>query len=219
MGPSLESIIAQAVQTPPLRRRRAHGTLRSVYHVDAFVVKEFDIPVGEHFYRRPWGTEAAALRRMGDDYPGAVLGVVESFAKDAHKVFLVKRFIEGEPLRMIDEAGAPDVARTLLDIHARGIIMDDAHADNFLRAPSGRVYCIDFGRAMVFGVSPAPAIAVGRELAKLYREGFACDRNAIQPFLDSYFEGAQASWARRVAIAFGGRTTLFLRRLRKGRVK
>ena len=219
METNLDAIIAETAGAEPLRRRRVRETLRSVYHVGDFIVKEFDIPAAKHFYRRPWGTEAAALRRMGDDYPGALMGVAERFQGDTHNVFLVKRFIEGDVLDAIDAAGAHDVARTLAGIHSKGIIMDDAHADNFLRAKSGEMYCIDFGRAVVFDLAPAPAFAVGKELAKLYREGLGYDKDLFRVFLREYCDETRVSVPRRLAIALGVRSAVFFRNLRKGRGK
>ncbi len=216
---NLEAIIAKAADMTPLRRRRAKETLRSVFRVDGFIVKEFDIPAKCRRYRRPWLTEARALKRMGDDYPGAALGVAERIDGDVRRVFFVKRFMDGVPLESVSMTDVPAIARLLAGVHANGVITDDAHADNFLRTPSGELAFIDFGRAMVFGVRPAPAFAVGKELAKLYREGFGYDKEVFAAFLREYYGETHASRLRRMAIALGMRTTIFLRTLRKGKGK
>ena len=219
MEATLEAIIGKTAGTTPLRRRRAKETLRSVFRVDGFIVKEFDIPAKCRHYRRPWRTEAAALGRMGADYPGAALGVVERVEDGVRKVFFVKRFIKGEPLEYIAMADVGGVARLLAEIHARGVVTDDAHADNFLRRPSGEFAFIDLGRAMVFRARPAPAFAVGKEFAKLYREGFGYDRGLFDAFLGEYRSVTHASSFRRFLIAVGMRTTIFFRNLHKGRGK
>jgi hypothetical protein len=133
------------------------------------------------------------------------------------KVFFVKRFLDGEPLESIGNEDLPAVARLLAEVHAKGIVTDDAHADNFLKTPSGQFAFIDYGRAMVFGVRPAPAFAVGKELAKLYREGFGYKKDLFHAFLREYYGETHASFPRRLGIAFGVRTAIFFRNLRKGR--
>ena len=215
----LIAIISRTIGATPLRRRRAKETLRSVYRVDGFIVKEFDIPAKCRHYRRPWRIEAAALGRMGDDYPGAALGTVERVEDGVRKVFFVKRFMEGTPLESIDEHDIPGIARLLAEIHARGVVTDDAHTDNFLRTQSGDFAFIDFGRAMVLRCRPAPALAIGKELAKLYREGFEYDRKLFRAFMCEYCSQAHASDFRRFAISLGVRTAVFFRNLRKGRGK
>lgn len=218
MSANLEAIVAKTAGAAPLRRRRARETVRSVYRVDDFIVKEFDIPAGCRRYRRPWRVEAAALGRMGEGYPGAALGTFERVEDGVRKVFFVKRFMEGVPLENV--LGASDIqgiARLLAEIHAKGVVTDDAHADNFLRTPSGTFAFIDFGRAMVFRVRPAPAFAVGKELAKLYREGFGYDKALFSAFLREYGAEARVSRLRRFAIVLGVRTAVFFRTLRKGR--
>lgn len=219
MAENIEAIIGQVAEVPPLRRRRAKETLRSVFRVDRFIVKEFDVPGTCRHYRRPWLTEAEALKRMGEDYPGAALGIVERVEDGLRKVFMVKRFIEGEPLEAIGEQDLPGIASLLADIHGKGIVTDDAHADNFLRMPSGALAFIDFGRAIAFHVRPAPAFAVGKELAKLYREGFGYNRNMFAVFLREYYGETHASRIRRFAIGLGVRMAVFFRTLRKGRGK
>ncbi len=215
----LKEIISRIDEAVLLRRRRAKETLRSVYRVDSCIVKEFDIPAKCHHYRKPWLTEASARKRIVDKYPGAALGVVERIDGDMRKVFFVKRYMEGKPLQFFRGDDIHGIAKLLAEFHAKGVITDDAHADNFLRTPSGKINCIDFGRAKVFCVTPAPACAVGRELAKLYREGFSCDNDAFQTFLEDYYVQTNASWARRQAIVLCGWVTFFLHSHRRGREK
>ena len=215
----LMAIISRTIGATPLRRRRAKETLRSVYRVDGFIVKEFDIPAKCRRYRKPWLREVVGLKRMGDDYPGAALGVVERVEEGTRKVFFVKRFIDGEELKSLGAGDIHGVAHLLAEIHAQGIITDDANVGNFLRTSSGKFHFIDFGRAMVFPFRPSPAWAVGRELAKLYREGFEYDREGFRAFLGEYYSESQASRLRRSAIGICMRVAVFLRTLRKGRGK
>lgn len=215
----LKEIISRIDEAVLLRRRRAKETLRSVYRLDGCIVKEFDIPANCHHYRKPWLTEASALKRIGDKYPGAALGVVERIDGDMRKVFFVKRYMEGKPLKSIGSDDIHGIACLLAELHAMGLITDDAHADNFLCSPSGKINCIDFGRAKVFCVTPAPAFAVGMELAKLYREGFSGDNDAFQTFLQDYYVQSNASWARRQTIVLCGWVTYFLHSHRRGRGK
>jgi tRNA A-37 threonylcarbamoyl transferase component Bud32 len=222
------AIISRLDEAVLLRRRRARETLRSVYRVygcivkslDDYIVKEFDIPAECRRYRKPWQKEVAGLKRMGEGYAGAALGVVERVEEGTRKVFLVRRFIGGEELKSLGVGDIRGVARLLAEIHAKGIITDDANVGNFLRTSSGEFYFTDFGRSMVFPFRPAPAWAVGRELAKLYREGFGADREEIfDAFLCEYYAESHASGLRRFAINVCERTAILLRRLRKGREK
>lgn len=217
MVADLNAIISRTAGTTPLRRRQARETLRSVYRVDGFIVKEFDIPAGCRRYRRPWLVEDAAIRRLGPGYAGASLGVVEQVEGGLRKVFLVKRFVEGVPLAAITAADIPDVARLLSAIHAAGVITDDAHPDNFLRTPSGGLEFMDFGRAKVFPFCPAPAFAVGREFEKLLREGFGRDEALFGAFFRAYCAETRASAPRRVLIVLSARISIMLRAMRKGK--
>ena len=217
MVADLNAIISRTAGTTPLRRRQARETLRSVYRVDGFIVKEFDIPAGCRRYRRPWLVEDAAIRRLGPGYAGASLGVVEQVEGGLRKVFLVKRFVEGVPLATITAADIPDVARLLSAIHAAGVVMNDAHADNFLRTPDGGLVCLDFGRSSVFRHGPAPVFAIGRELEHLRREGLECDDGLFDAFMCAYFEEARPARMRRVSIVLSARIAIMLRAMRKGK--
>lgn len=218
MEAKLDDIIAKAAGMTPLRRRRARETLRLVYPpVDGFIVKEFDIPAECRRYRKPWLKEIAGLKRLGDDYDGAAAGVVERTEGGVRKVFLVRRFIDGAGIDAFSVADMPAMAALLADIHARGVVTDDANIGNFIRTPSGGFAFIDFGRAIVFRRGHASFIAVGRELAKLYREGFNFDKDLMEAFLADYFAAAKASRARRALIIAVCRATLALRALRKGK--
>lgn len=217
MEADLDAIISAVVATPPLRRRQARETLRSVYRFGGFVVKEFAMPARCRRHRRPWRTEMAALSRFGAGYCGAALGTAERVEGETRKRFLVKCYIEGTPLEHLADGDMADVARLLARIHSCGVITDDAHPDNFLRTPSGGLEFMDFGRAKVFPFRPAPAFAVGREFEKLLREGFGRDEALFGAFFRAYCAEARASAPRRIAIAAATRIAVMLRALRKGR--
>ena len=58
-------------------------------------------------------------------------------AREVLTFFFVKRFMDGTPLDSITKSDTRGIARLLAGIHAKGVVTDDAHADNFLRRPSG----------------------------------------------------------------------------------
>ncbi len=216
MTSEIDSAIAGIHEGTLLRRRDARGTLRSVYRVGDLIVKEFDTPKGVRCRRKPWITEDAALRRI--DGGSCAVGVRERAAAGGGlEAFLVKRFIDGEAVDAFSAEDIPAMAALLAGLHAAGVVTDDANVGNFIRKPAGGFACIDFGRAIVFRRGPASFLAVGRELAKLYREGFGFDGGLMAAFLTDYFAAAKASRTRRALVMAVCRATLALRAIRKGR--
>lgn len=200
-----------------LRQRQANETRRSVYRVkEHYLVKTFEIPHAIRRYRRPWLTEDACLRRLNGKGAPRSFGWREILEGDYRVVWLVKEFIEGEPVATFTPADLPAVARLLAHLHACGIITDDASAGNFLRTADQRLLFLDFGRARLrLKKRRCSAAAIGWELAKLRREGFGWDQSLWDAFLPLYFTHLGASVLHRTRIRVACAASILLRMTRK----
>ena len=93
----------------------------------------------------------------------------------------------------------PALAELLVDIHVRGVVVDDAVIGNLVDAPDGAMRCIDFGRALVFRRrTPGFYLHVGRELEKVRRQTLEGDVLRWRRLLAAYEERAPwspAAWA------------------------
>lgn len=202
-----------------LRTRRVRETMRYVYRVGDYVAKVFEItPANSLGFRKPWEIEVRALQRLGSDYAAILVGLLEKKDADSRKFFFIKKYVPGAPLEFFSVADMADVAREMAFIHSKGIITDDANVGNFIREPSGRILFLDFGRTRIFsGKCVAPAYAVGKELAKLYREGCGYDSVLWNAFLPEYYKCAGTGMWRKIGIEFYWRLAKFFRDLRKGK--
>lgn len=201
-----------------LRSRQAKETMRRVFRIGDYVVKTFEIvPATCTRFRRPWEIESRALQRLGSDYTGIFVGVLEKSNASSRVFYFVKKFVPGVTLDSFSLADMPDVAREMAFFHSRGIITDDANVGNFIRDPSGRILFLDFGRAKIYSEGRAPAHAVGKELAKLFREGCGYDYGLWNIFLPEYYKFSEAGWWRRTRIEFHWRLAKFFRDIRKGK--
>ena len=200
-----------------LRERQAKETRRLVYRVnEQFLVKKFEISHAIQRYRRPWLIEDACLRRLNGDGAPRSFGWYEVIEGDNRVVWLVKDFIDGEPVVAFTLDDLPAVAHLLASIHARGVITDDASAGNFLRVPDGRLVFLDFGRARLRSKNRrCSAETIGWALAKLRREGFNWKKSLWEAFLPLYFSCLGASTWQRTRIRAACAAATRLRQIRK----
>ncbi len=199
-----------------MRRRQVRETLRSVYRVGNHLVKTFEYPEGAKPHSRPWERERAALLRLYGEKAEAETGIFERTEAGMHRVCFVRPFVEGTTVETFAREEMPAVAALMADLHARGVVTDDANAGNFLRTPGGRLVFMDFGRARIYR-GQAPAWMVGKEIAKLFREGFAYDWPAGRHFWRAYLSAARPNPFRRALLETSWRTAILFRNLRKGR--
>jgi len=216
-APAPENILEESRHWELLRKRHAKETLRSVFRVDGrYVAKKFEIPPETRRYRRPWLAEDACLRRLAGDGAPRSFGWFEEISAGLRIFWLVKEYVAGEPVTAFFAADLPAVARLLARIHGRGIVTDDANAGNFLRTLDGQMEFLDFGRARLFRRTGLWLdLHVGRELAKLRREGFRWNDDLWRAFLPLYFAALDASPLRRARIRFACAATTVLRQARK----
>jgi len=210
-------ILAAARERRLLRERQARETHRAVYLLDdTYVVKQFTLPAAARNPRTPWRTEDAALQRAAPAFAPRSFGVVEHIEGDRRVACLVKAYVPGRVLDRLGVAEAPDAAALMAGLHRLGVVTDDANATNLLRAEDGRLLFLDLGRARLHDRAGwALRRDIGRELAKLRREGFAWDRAAWRTFLPAYFSHLACSHPVRILLMFLCATTTFARMLRK----
>lgn len=200
-----------------LRQRQAKETRRSVYRVNEhYLAKKFEIHLSIRRYRRPWVTEDACLRRLNGNGAPRSFGWHETIEGDYRVVWLVKEFIDGEPVVAFSPADLPAVARLLAHLHTCGVITDDASAGNFLRVSDARLVFLDFGRARLRSkIRRCSEEIIGWELAKLRRDGFAWDQPLWDAFLPLYFACLGAAALHRVRIRAACSAATVLRMTRK----
>ncbi|NLB66008.1 MAG: hypothetical protein GX803_06025 [Lentisphaerae bacterium] len=200
-----------------LRRRQARETLRSVYRAnDRFIVKQFETHASLPRYRRPWLIEDSALRRLNGRGAPRTFGWHEQTTPELHTVWLIKEFIDGEPVARFTPEDLPELAQLLAHIHGAGVMTDDNNISNFLRAADGRLIFLDFGSARLTRRERlCSARLIGRDLAKLRREGFNWNAKLFTAFLPLYFDALGASRPRRAAIRAATACVTALRMIRK----
>ena len=182
------------------------------------MVKAFEYPEGAKPHSRPWERERAALLRLHGERAEAETGIVERTEGGMHRVWFVRPFVEGEAVETFAREEMPEVAARIAELHARGVVTDDASAGNFLRTADGRLEFMDFGRARIYR-GRAPAWMAGKEIAKLYREGFGYDGELFRSFWRAYLAFARPARLRRFLLEISWRIAVLFRNLRKGRGK
>ncbi|WP_312951416.1 lipopolysaccharide core heptose(II) kinase RfaY [Superficieibacter sp.] len=58
-------------------------------------------------------------------------------------VYTLHEYVEGTPLKAIDDSNRDDVARCIVALHGAGLASNDIHAGNFIRTPEGDLKIID----------------------------------------------------------------------------
>lgn len=156
-----------------LHRRWVYRTLREVWLVDNTVVeKHFTHHAGRRDIRPLWRREDKALKRLEGLPVPRSLGWTRERTPEGPRYILRKTFVPGTPLTAITPQDAGDMGRLMAGFHDRGVVNNDPSPSNFVRAPDGTLYCVDFGRSRTFRWnSPYFYFYVGKELARLHRAG------------------------------------------------
>ena len=216
-APSPQSILAGARNLELLRERRAGATHRSILRIDRrFVAKKFSIPAHVRHFPRPWIAEDSCLRVLDGNGAPRSLGWFEDSTPSGLVAWLLKEYVEGSPIERFAPDDVPALALLMARIHDAKIVTDDANASNFLRVPGGAIVFLDFGKARLHSRRGWRFdAAVGRELAKLRREGFSWNVALWSTFLPAYFDAVRASPFRRFRILFACAAATALRMIRK----
>lgn len=200
-----------------LRKRQAKKFHRSVFRVDGnYVVKKFEISIDVRFYPRPWQAEDACLRLLGGCGAPRSYGWFEEVENGHRVVWLVKEYVPGTSMEYFRNSDMPAIASLMAGIHKRRIFTDDASIGNIIRTLDGHMVFLDFGRAVRMGkYCQCLDARIGRELAKLRREGFRWDTALWNEFLPLYFNALGCSGGRRFRIRAACCAAMVLRILRK----
>lgn len=60
-----------------------------------------------------------------------------------HDVYTIHEYIEGVPLKEINQKNADEVKQCVLQLHKAGLASNDVHPGNFIRTPTGKLRIID----------------------------------------------------------------------------
>ncbi|MBJ9883947.1 lipopolysaccharide core heptose(II) kinase RfaY [Citrobacter sp. FDAARGOS_156] len=63
--------------------------------------------------------------------------------RQCHDVYTIHEYIEGVPLREINQQNADEVKQCVLRLHKAGLASNDIHPGNFIRTPTGELRIID----------------------------------------------------------------------------
>ena len=129
----------------------------------------------------------------------------------------LRGFVPGEPLTRLDPDVVAEAGRVLAGLHDRGVVTDDALTQNFLRAPDGALFFLDFGKARVFRPgSPLLPVWVALEHARFLRASLGGDEHLFRSFRRAYFGASRRGRAYATAVKLLTRAVRWQRRL-KGR--
>lgn len=191
-----------------VQRRQRKETLREVYlDNEHYVFKRFIIKKGTLIFPRPWVLESTALKRAhGLPVPKYVATYAGTGCNGCREYVLQRTLITGLGIEALDGDCVEAMAELLARIHQRGIVTRDATLNNFLRAPDGTLFFIDFGKASVY--RGKIFYEIGSEMARFVHGTLNYDETLWQRFIRRYYE-------KRTINAFSKSIELFFYRLCK----
>jgi len=63
--------------------------------------------------------------------------------RECENVYTIHEYIDGTPLRAIDDSNREEIKNCILALHRAGLASNDIHAGNFIRTPAGELKIID----------------------------------------------------------------------------
>ncbi len=63
--------------------------------------------------------------------------------RECENVYTIHEYIDGTPLRVIDDSNREEIKNCILALHRAGLASNDIHAGNFIRTPAGELKIID----------------------------------------------------------------------------
>lgn len=189
---AVRTILDCATERRVLAERAAREGERRVELLDGrWLLKRYAFADGERPARRPWQREHAALEHLADPRLPRSVGYATETGPAGRVVRYVRSFVPGEPLAGFDPATAADAGELLAGLHARGVVTDDALTQNFLRAPDGGLFFLDFGKARLFRRhSPLLPVWVALEHCRFLRASLGGNRGLWDEFRRAYFASA-----------------------------
>jgi tRNA A-37 threonylcarbamoyl transferase component Bud32 len=213
---AVRRILAAARERRLLTERRARDGYRRASLLDErYVLKEFVYAPREHPARRPWRHEHAALTHLADPALPASVGYVSDETDGEWRVRYLRGYVPGVALEGFDAAVAAEAGVLLAGLHARGVVTDDPLTQNFMRAPDGRLFFLDFGKSRIFSPrNPLLLAWIALEHCRYLRASLGGDRELWAAFREAYFGAAHGSRGAESAIRSLSRLILWQRRLR-----
>ena len=182
-------IMARAGERRLLAERQARDGSRRVELLDGrHVLKRFRYDAGARPPRRPWRREHAALTHLADSRLPRSVGYLTETQQTGWTVSYLRTWIPGEPLAGFDAASAAEAGELLADLHARGVVTDDALTQNFLRAADGQLLFLDFGKSRILPRrSPFLPAWIALEHCRFLRAALAGNADLWEVFRAAYF--------------------------------
>ena len=213
---AVRRILAATRASRLLAERQARDSYRRVSLLDdRYVLKEFVFGPGARPARRPWRREHAALTRLADPTLPASVGYLSEATNGEWRVRYLRGYVPGVALVGFDADSAAEAGVLLARLHARGVVTDDALTQNFMRAPDGRLFFLDYGKARIFSHrDPRLLVWIALEHCRYLRASLAGDAGLWAAFREAYFGAARGGRGTEIVIRALSRMIRWQRRLR-----
>ncbi len=100
--------------------------------------------------------------------------------RECENVFTLHEYVEGTPLKVIDDSNREEIKNCILALHRAGLASNDIHAGNFIRTPEGELKIIDLSCRGSMRVCQANDILTLRKKYHLEVEGHGAIYRAIR---------------------------------------
>jgi hypothetical protein len=213
---AVRTILDRTTERRVLAERAAREGERRVELLDGrWLLKRYAFAGGERPVRRPWQREHAALEHLDDPRLPRSVGYATDLGPGGRIVRYLRSFVPGEPLDGFDLATAAEAGELLARLHASGVVTDDALTQNFLRAPDGRLFFLDFGKARLFPPhSPLLPAWAALEHCRFLRASLGGNLALWDEFRRAYFASAGRGRGYEAVVRGLSRLVIAQRRLR-----
>jgi hypothetical protein len=213
---AVRRILAAAQESRVLAERQARDCHRRVTLLDGrYVLKEFLYGPAQQPDRRPWRHEHAALRHLADPTLPESVGYVSGASGSEWRVQYLRGYVPGIPVEGFDAASAAEAGVLLAGLHARGVVTDDALTQNFMRAPDGHLFFLDYGKSRIFSPrNPLLLVWIALEHCRYLRASLGGDVELWAAFREAYFRAARSGRGAETVIRSLSRLIRWQRRLR-----
>ena len=127
----------------------------------------------------------------------------------------VRSYVPGVALEGFDATSAAEAGVLLAGLHARGVVTDDALTPNFMRAPDGQLFFLDFGKSRIFSPgNPLLLVWIALEHCRYLRASLYGDTDLWAAFREAYFGAARGGRAAETVVRGLSRMIRWQRRLR-----
>ena len=213
---AVRRILAERRESRLLAERQARDSYRRVSLLDdRYVLKEFIYGPGARPERRPWRSEHAALTHLADPTLPASVGYLSEATDGEWRVRYLRGYVPGVALEGFDAASAAEAGVLLAGLHARGVVTDDALTQNFMRAPDGSLFFLDYGKARIFSPrNPLRLVWIALEHCRFLRAALDGDDGLWAVFREAYFRAAGGGRSAETVVRTLARMIRWQRRLR-----